>query len=86
MVPAFSLTAAQPGDGGTKTVGMFVYCEDILGQFILDLSLSLLGLFDLICVQRESLSQPRSSTVPSGQSGISFRSRMPPAALSVMLA
>lgn len=80
MVPAFSLTAAQPGDGGTPTVGMCVYCEDILGQFILHLSLSILGLFDLIW------SQPRCSAIPSGQSGISFRPRMPPAALSVALA
>lgn len=39
MVPAFSLTAAQPGNGRTATVGMFVHSEDILGWFILDLSI-----------------------------------------------
>lgn len=67
MVPAFSLTAAQPGDGRTATVGMFVHCEDIFGQFLLDLPFSIIGIFcDLICVHRERPSQPRSSAVPLG--------------------
>lgn len=66
MVPAFSLTAAQPGNGRTATVGMFVHCEDILARFILDLSFSIVGICDLIRVQKERPSQPRSSAVPSG--------------------
>lgn len=53
MAPAFSLTAAQPGDGRTTTVGMFVHCEDILGLFILGLSLSIIRICDLIFVQTE---------------------------------
>lgn len=48
MVPAFSLTAAQPGDG------RFGHCEDLLAWFILDLSLPITGICDLICAQGES--------------------------------
>lgn len=64
MVPAFSLTAAQPGDSRTATVGMFVHCGDILGRFILDMSLSIIRICHLSCVQRESPGQPRFSMVP----------------------